>query len=235
MNKPKMIIFDAGKTLFHYHNVDTSRGVREYCRYLTKNPRKLTVEEIDGEVSGIFETFEAARKQLFEVHEQTVLKLAFDLLELEFSVSIPEIEKIIWENDAAIVPVTGTKELLTWLNSAGIRTAVISNLCFSGYLLKERLDWLYPQNRFEFVIASSDYGIRKPERRLFEAGIVHANLKPEEIWYIGDNLAADVEGAKNCGMVPVLYKSEFNQYGEISSEVLSVGSYAELKKIMQNL
>lgn len=230
MSRPKMIIFDAGKTLFNYHDVDTSRGVREYCRYLTKNTRSLTVEEIDAQVSGIFETFKAARKQLFEVHEQTVLKLAFDFLELEFSISIPEIEKIIWENDAEIVPVAGTEELLAYLNSTGIRTAVISNLCFSGYLLKERLDLLYPQNRFEFVIASSDYGIRKPERRLFEVGSVHANLKPEEIWYIGDNLAADVEGAKSCGMVPVLYMSEHNRYGELPSDILSVENYDQLIK-----
>ena len=233
MNKPKMIIFDAGKTLFHYHDVDTSRGVREYYRYLTKNPRNLTVEEIDKAVCEVFETFETARKYLFEVHEQTVLKLAFDLLKLEFSISIPEIEKIIWENDAAIVPVAGTKELLDCLNRAGIRTAVISNLCFSGYLLKERLDWLYPQNRFEFVIASSDYGIRKPERQLFEAGIVHANLKPEEIWYVVDNLAADMEGAKNCGMVPVLYKSAYNRYGDVPADILTVEDYSQLIKLLE--
>lgn len=232
MNKPKMVIFDAGKTLFNYHDIDTSRGVREYCRYLTKNPRNLTVEEIDREINGIFEIFDVAREHLFEVHEQTVLKLAFELLELEFSIPISEIERIIWENDAEIVPVVGTEEFLTFLNGTGIRTAVISNLCFSGYLLKERLDWLYPKNQFEFVMASSDYGIRKPERRLFEAGIVRTGLKPEGIWYIGDSLAADVKGAKSCGMIPVLYKSEHNRYGELPTDILTVDNYDQLIKYL---
>lgn len=228
MQKPKMIIFDAGKTLFNYHDIDTSRGVQEYYRYLTKNPRNLTVEEIDGEVSRIFETFEAAREQLFEVHEQTVLKLAFDLLGLDFSISIPEIERIIWENDASIVPVAGAAEFLDYLNEKGIRTAVISNLCFSGYLLKERLDRIYSHNQFEFVIASSDYGIRKPASYLFQAGIRKACLNPEEIWYIGDKEKVDVRGAQSCGMTPVLYKSEFNRYDSLPNDILVIDHYNQL-------
>lgn len=47
--------------------------------------------------------------------------------------------------------------MLDYLNEKGIRTAVISNNCFSGAALKEQLDRLLPGNRFEFVLASSDY------------------------------------------------------------------------------
>lgn len=157
-----MIIFDAGKTLLNYLNIDTLRGVKVYMQHLTANPRQLTAEEIDQQVNAVFKTFEGCRKQLFEVHELTVLKLAFDLLGLKFSIPVEEIERIIWENDSTIVPVEGAGILLDYLNGAGIRTAVISNLDFSGYLLRERLNQIYPNNRFEFVIASSDYGIRKP-------------------------------------------------------------------------
>lgn len=233
MQKPKMIIFDAGKTLLNYLDIDTCRGVRAYTRYLTGNPRNLTVPEIDREVNKVFETFEACRKQLFEVHEQTVLKLAFELLELKFSISIPEIERIIWENDSSIVPVDGAAELLDYLNKADIRTAVICNLDFSGNLLHERLDQVYPNNRFEFVIASSDYGIRKPSRQLFEAGIVKSGLRAEEIWYVGDKVKVDVNGAKNCGMIPILYKSAFNAYGEIPADVTVVEDYRQLIQLLE--
>lgn len=232
MNKPKMILFDAGKTLLNYLDIDTCRGVREYCRYLMENPKKLTVEEIDRKVNAIFETFEAARKQLFEVHEQTVLKLAFDLLGLKFSISIPEIERIIWVHDAAIVPVAGAAELLSFLNEQGIRTGVVSNLDFSGYLLADRLKQVYPHNSFELVIASSDYGIRKPHPYLFEAAIQKSDLHPEEIWYVGDKVKVDVDGSGNCGMIPVLYKSEYNRYGELPSDVLVVEHYAQLISLL---
>ena len=233
MQKPKMIIFDAGKTLLNYLDIDTQRGVKAYMSYLTANPRNLTVEEIDKAVNSVFETFEACRKQLFEVHEQTVLKLAFDLLELEFSIPVSEIERIIWENDSTIVPVAGAKELLDYLNQVGIRTAVISNLDFSGYLLCDRLDQIYPNNRFAFVIASSDYGIRKPMGKLFEAGIVKSGLPAGDIWYVGDKVKVDVKGSEACGMVPVLYKSEFNSYGEIPEELVVLEDYAQLVELLK--
>lgn len=232
MQKPKMIVFDAGKTLLNYLDIDTLRGVKAYTRFLTANPRNLTAEEIDREVNAVFEEFEGCRKQLFEVHEQTILKLAFDRLGLMFSVSIPEIERMIWEYDSTIVPVEGAKELLDFLNSRGIRTAVISNWDFSSSLMQERLNLEYPNNCFEFVITSSDYGIRKPHRYLFETGIVLSGLKPEEIWYVGDKLKVDVEGSGKSGMVPVLYQSAYNQYGEIPGDIFAVKSYRQLMELL---
>lgn len=233
MQKPKMIIFDAGKTLLNYLDIDTRRGVKAYMSFLTENPRNMTAAEIDNAVNSVFETFEACRKQFFEVHEQTVLKLAFDLLELKFSVPVSEIERIIWENDSTIVPVAGAEELLDYLNQAGIRTAVISNLDFSGYLLRDRLKQIYPNNRFEFVIASSDYGIRKPMGKLFEAGIIRSGLPARDIWYVGDKVKVDVKGSAACGMVPVLYKSAFNSYGEIPEELLVIEDYRQLVELLK--
>lgn len=231
MQRPKMVIFDAGKTLLNYLDVDMLRGVKAYTKYLTANPGNLTAEEIRREDNAVFGEFEHCRRNLFEVPAQTVLQLVFDRLKLKFSISIQEIERMIWENDANIVPVEGAKELLDHLNSMGIRTAVISNLDFSGYLLEDRLNQLYPNNRFEFVIASSDYGIRKPNRLLFEAGIARSGLKPEEIWYVGDKLKVDVDGSRACGMVPVLYKSEYNCYGDIPEGLLTVEDYRQLTEL----
>lgn len=233
MQKPKMILFDAGKTLLNYLDIDTVRGVKAYMTYLTANPKGLTAEEIDREVNRIFETFEGCRKQLFEVHERTVLKLAFDLLGLKFSIPVEEIERIIWEIDSTIVGVAGAAELLDELNAQNIRTGVISNLDFSGSLLQERLNQIYPNNRFEFVIASSDYGIRKPNRYLFEAGIQRSGLKAEKIWYVGDKVKVDVMGVKQCGMIPILYKSEFNSYEEIPEGLVVISDYRELMEILK--
>lgn len=228
MNKPKMIIFDAGKTLLNYLDVDTIRGVKAYCAYLTSNPHNLTVEEIDTQVNTIFDAFEVSRKQLFEVHEQTILKLAFDLLGLKFSIPIPDIERLIWENASTIVPVEGAAQLLDYLQEQGIRTAVISNLDFSGTLLQSRLSQIYPNHSFEFVIASSDYGIRKPNPYLFQVGTLRSGLKPEEIWYVGDKVKVDVAGSQSCGIQPVLYKSEYNHYDSVPKDILVVDHYNQL-------
>ena len=202
--------------------------------YATENPGKLTAEDIRREDIAVFGQFEQCRKQLFEVPVQNILQLLFDRLGLKFSISVDEIERLIWENDAKIIPVKGAGELLEYLNEEGIRTAVISNLDFSGYLLEERLNQLYPNNRFEFVIASSDYGIRKPHRYLFEVGITRSGLKPGDIWYVGDKVEEDVVGSRNCGMMPVLYKSEYNAYGDTPDNVLTVEHYGQLIDLLNS-
>lgn len=234
MKRPKMIIFDAGRTLIDYTSIDTTKGVRAIMPYISSNPRQMTAEQIDAFTNEVFEQFEAARKQLFEVHEQTILKLVYELMDIKLSITVAEVERIIWSEDSVIEAVDGAVEMVKQVADMGIRTAVISNLDFSGYLLKSRLDTLFPDNRFEFVVASSDYGVRKPDRKLFEVGIVKAGLKPEEIWYVGDKIKVDVAGSSACGMVPVLYKFKRNSYDAIPADLIAINDYDELTKLLKS-
>ena len=94
--------------------------------------------------------------------------------------------------------------------------------------MEESLKQIYPNNQFEFVLASSDYGIRKPDGKLFEVGIMRSGLAPEEIWYVGDKVRVDVVGARACGMVPVLFKSKYNNYEQIPSDIISVNHFRQL-------
>lgn len=233
MNRPKMVIFDAGRTLIDYVSVDTLKGVQALMPYIVSNPRNLTAEEINFITNRTFDHFEAARKQLFEVPAPTILKLAYDLMDIRLSVSMEEAEKIIWNEDAVIEIVEGSRDLLDSLHDMGIRTAVISNLDFSGYLLRERLNELFPGNHFEFVVASSDCGVRKPTKLLFEAGIARSGLKPDEIWYVGDKVQVDVAGSSACGITPVLYQFKRNTYGELPEGLISIDDYSELAAILR--
>lgn len=234
MKKPKMIIFDVGRTLLDYESIDTLKGVKALMPYITENPRGLTAEEINEHTNRIFDQFEVSRKQLFEVPEQTILSLVYDLLSLKFSISIAEVERIIWMEDAKKVPASHARELLDRLNEMGIQTAVISNLDFSGNLLRETLNRLFPNNQFRFVIASSDYGIRKPHPYIFEAGIARSGLNAEDIWYVGDKIPVDVKGSQNVGMVPVLYKCQRNSCPDIPEGLMAIGDFLDLLKLLEN-
>lgn len=231
--RPEMVIFDAGRTLIDYVDVDTLRGVRTLMEHVTANPRNLTPEQVDRFTNETFEQFDACRKNLFEVHEQTVLKLVYDLLELKFDCSLADIERIIWYRSSVVEPVPGAAKALEDLKRMGIRSAVISNLDFSGYLLKERLNVLFPGNEFEFVIASSDYGLRKPMGDIFRAGIAKSGLHPEKIWYVGDKVKVDVDGSRAVGMVPVLYKCKRNAYGRLPEDLITLDDLAGLAEIIE--
>lgn len=234
MRKPKMIIFDAGRTLIDYVSIDTLRGVRTLMEHIVSNPQNLTAEEIDKSTNTIFAHFEHARRQFYEVPAKTVLKLAYDCMDIRMSISYEEIERIIWTEDAVVEAVEGSGNLISLINSMGIRTAVISNLDFSGGLLWERLNELFPNNRFEFVIASSDYGVRKPEKLIFQAGIEKSGLQPEEIWYVGDKIHVDVMGSQAVGMMPILYQFRRNTYAELPEGLITIQNYSELENLLRN-
>ena len=65
---------------------------------------------------------------------------------------------------------------------------------------------MLPEHAFEFVIASSDYGVRKPDPLIFRAALSKAGLSPEEVWFCGDQIDADVFGAQAAGIFPVWYE-----------------------------
>lgn len=232
MTKPKMIIFDVGRTLVDYASMDTLRGVKAFMPYITSNPRQLSAEQIDEYTSNVFELFETSRKQLFEVPEQTILTLVNDLLGIKFSISLEQVERIIWNEDFDKVPTENVAELLTYLSTIGIRTAIISNIDFSGNLLRTMIDELFPKHHFEFIIASSDYGIRKPNPYIFEAGITKSGLEAKDIWYVGDKIPVDVEGSKRVGMIPVLYKCPRNKYPELPKDLLVIDNFLDLIELL---
>ena len=182
LTKPKMVIFDAGRTLMNYKEINIRKGIEAYFPYIISNPHNYSIEEIEKQDDEIFGIFDLCRENRFEIPVKNKLRLLFDLLEIQLSISLDEVAKIEWEEDPVIETVNHAADLLHWLNGAKIRTAVISNCDYSGNLLQEKLNKIFPENQFEFVIASSDYGVMKPNRYIFQAGIVKSGLSPSRGW-----------------------------------------------------
>jgi putative hydrolase of the HAD superfamily len=99
-------------------------------------------------------------------------------------------------------------KMLDFINSTGVRSGVISNIGWSGAALTKRLNRLLPRNKFEFVIASSEYMFRKPSPMLFELALNKAGLEARDVWFCGDSVKADVEGGAAAGIFPVWYECD---------------------------
>ncbi len=56
------------------------------------------------------------------------------------------------------------------------------------------------ENIFEFVIFSQDFGIEKPDPRIYEIAMKKAQCNSSEMIHIGDSLESDIQGAKNAGI-----------------------------------
>ena len=97
------------------------------------------------------------------------------------------------------------KDLIDCLNQLkqdGIRMGLLSDLPPSRKLTYMRLD-----SFFEIAFCSESTGRLKPDPKPFKVLIEHFGLPPEEILYVGNSCAYDIEGAKCMGMRTALIRS----------------------------
>ena len=64
----------------------------------------------------------------------------------------------------------------------------------------------------DHVMASDDVGIHKPDPRIFSVYAERFGLANEDCWFIGDDPAADIKGAKNAGWHAVLIRRQVPAY-----------------------
>ncbi len=205
---PKMILFDYGGTLMDEPDFNALNGEKAVFAHIKENPDNVTPEESVRLATQIFNDYKAVRDAGFEMTERQNLKIQYEMQRITFDISYEELEEIYWDGcgDSRVLP--GVPEMLDYLDRKGIRTGVISNIQWSGDALSHRIRRLLPQNSFEFIIASSDFGYRKPRKELFELALQKAKLRPEEVWYCGNEYPYDVEGAAAAGIFPVLYRGK---------------------------
>ncbi len=91
---------------------------------------------------------------------------------------------------------------------------------------------MIPTNHFEFVIASSEYLYRKPNRRIFELALEKAELSASEVWYIGDQYECDIVGARNAGLFPVWYIGAADMRLPEDNDVCKVSHWKELQELL---
>ncbi|PIE98274.1 MAG: HAD family hydrolase [Treponema sp.] len=211
--KPEMIIFDYGHTLVYESSFDLYKGYEKLHGTASENPLELTPEQMH----------ELANKQLFDKiykaqdHYNTeykwnlAMRAFFEANGLKFPEQYTEkpceLEILFWDAIAPGQPMPGISELLELLHKMNIRTGVISNISFSQNALTKRINSCIPNNKFEFIIASSEYNIRKPNQLLFQAALQKANLPAKNAWYCGDNIDADIHGSNACGIFPLWFNS----------------------------
>lgn len=207
MYYPKIIIFDYGHTLLYEPGYDTLRGEKALFKYIKSNKNSLTAKEVNDFSQKLFAEIGAARQIGLEIHERQFQRLLYEYLEIDLSITLSEAERVFWDNTSCGEVMPDADKMIDYINSKGIRSGVISNIGFSGAALTDRINRLLPDNKFEFIIASSDYVFRKPSRYLFELALKKAGLRACDVWFCGDNIVADVEGASSAGIFPVWYEN----------------------------
>jgi putative hydrolase of the HAD superfamily len=97
--------------------------------------------------------------------------------------------------------IPGTVEALAQLKSAGYTLGVLTNRNES---CDDELVELGLMPYFDFALAAGQVGSWKPHPGIFEAALELSGTTPAESIYVGDNFYADIKGARNAGLQPVL-------------------------------
>jgi putative hydrolase of the HAD superfamily len=61
---------------------------------------------------------------------------------------------------------------------------------------------------FDPIVISGDHGFRKPDRRLFQLALDRMGVAAENTLYIGNDMYRDVFGAREAGMLTVMFDSD---------------------------
>lgn len=240
---PKMILFDYGQTLVNEKKFDSIKGDEAVLKLAIKNPNHISASELQEKANSISKEIEnvlgeeSRSKQLLEIPAYAFDKYLYEYFGLEFDVPTDEVQHVFWKYATLgnSFPTDGIEELMDYLWKKGIRTAVVSNMMNSSKLLERRVNEILPNNHFEFFIASSDYVFRKPHKMLFELAIKKANILPEDIWFCGDNLLCDIQGAYNAGITPIYYPKYIDcDYGvDTNVSYIKIDSWKELMGLME--
>jgi HAD superfamily hydrolase (TIGR01509 family) len=105
----------------------------------------------------------------------------------------------------------GTHETLSALRSEGYTLALVSNTFVPGFVLDRHLRALNLLDHFPVRVYSCDVGFRKPDPRIFQIALERVGAQPGECVFVGDNVAADVMGARQAGMFPIWKRTIMNR------------------------
>ncbi len=215
MTDPKYILFDFGGTLVE-PKFDRDRWIDHWLS-LAHNPRNVTVEDV-REVGDelLNEAYEADTRPLlveftrtqFERHLSARLGLSFEL-----SNAAMELEYCRVGYHAKLAP--GIFNTLKKLHELKIPMGVVSNCVLTGKTLEDVFSDLDIAQFLNFTMSSADYGFRKPHPQIFKTAIAKTDCVAEDIWFIGDRLDNDINGAQFAGMKGIWYNPE----GEVAEGV----------------
>lgn len=237
MNKPKAILFDMGDTLIEYTSYNPLQGNKKLLEY-AYNPNEVKAEEVQELATELGQELYGKRDfHNIEINLRSFQRLLFEMCNITFDLSPLELENLFSRSAFEKRVMKGVIAFLDYLETEGIRTGILSNSSFSEEALIQELKDCGINHRFEFLISSMEYCIRKPDKRLFEIALIKFGLEAEDVWYIGNSFKYDVIGANNAMLKPVWLNREglepiekidyieFNSYDKLLEDLKQMNDY----------
>ncbi len=116
---------------------------------------------------------------------------------------------------------------LQYLRDAGFKLAIVSNWDTPLDPLTERLGIAH---YFDIIVASHDARVlsAKPDPHIFNYTLTAVGVSAAEAVHVGDTYEADILGARNAGIRPILIDRDGTQVGRWKETIQSLSKLPEL-------
>ena len=100
--------------------------------------------------------------------------------------------------EAAVAPLPGAVEALRYLKAQGVQLALVTDGGGEGQ--RSKLDRNDLAQYFELVVTEGEFGVGKPDPRIYEYTLDQLGVAPQDAWMVGDSLEWEVRVPQELGM-----------------------------------
>jgi len=163
----------------------------------------------------------------------------FEILDkLKIRTNLKKVEEIVQSRHRAfrerIKLYNDVEETLILLRQNPWYLGIISNSS-DGVFARDDIRHLGIDSYFDLAVISADLNSRKPDTRIFRKTLGLLDLEPKDAVFIGDDLVADIKGAKEAGMLTV-YLNRFNHENYLKVEPdFQITNLNQLERVLAGL
>ena len=206
--RAKGILLDYGGTLVEELGYDEHAANQWLLSRARTVPTGVSLDDVLRRLEQVSRELGAKRDdRAIELSWQTLTRLSYHSLGIQFDAPLGELELGYWLACARTRPMAGAIAALEAWHERGIPMAVVSNCRFSEHVLRQELERHGLARFLSFVMVTSEYGARKPSRTLFEAAARRLSMAAQDILFVGDSLEMDMAGAKAAGMKTLWFRA----------------------------
>lgn len=226
MRRPKAILFDIGETLIHFAGLDWAelfrRGARDGYAHLAAHRLPLPSERQfvqsllwRGRKAILLNRLSRRELDIADLFAMAVggLRAGRDDETPGSASARGKMSESIWREFvlALYEPLAQASTLddqarpvLSRLRKEGFIIGLISNTFVPDFAMDRHLDRLAMLDLFDFRFYSAQFGLKKPSLTFFRHAVQSIGIAPRDAWHVGNDIIADVLGARRCGLTAVL-------------------------------
>ena len=204
---PTAIIFDMDDTILSDDKA-AERCFRQVCHEMFRRFQPVAPEDLLADITEVRRWYWADPERIqrgslnLALARRELLSIAFERHGIEDDDLLEELSAEYQKLKAAAIEfIPGALDTVQALRDNGTRLGLITNGDAEGQRAKVRKAGLEPL--FDSILVAGEFGVAKPDPRVFNHTLECLEVTAGEAWMVGDNLYADVGGAQAVGIYGV--------------------------------